>query len=63
GPLGSAVSLVQAQTNARAIAAMKNSIQATNRAVFEVKEGTQRLAIAVQAIQDHINTIMNTQLN
>nr|ADR82179.1 fusion protein [Mumps orthorubulavirus] len=58
-----AVSLVQAQTNARAIAAMKNSIQATNRAVFEVKEGTQQLAIAVQAIQDHINTIMNTQLN
>nr|AOF41479.1 fusion protein [Mumps virus genotype F]AQU43006.1 fusion protein [Mumps virus genotype F] len=58
-----AVSLVQAQTNARAIAAMKNSIQATNRAVFEVKEGTQQLAIAVQAIQDHINTIMNTQLS
>nr|AZM69157.1 fusion protein [Mumps virus genotype G] len=58
-----AVSLVQAQTNARAIAAMKNSIQATNRAVFEVKEGTQQLAIAVQAIQNHINTIMNTQLN
>nr|AHI45027.1 fusion protein [Mumps orthorubulavirus] len=58
-----AVSLVQAQTNARAIAAMKNSIQATNRAVFEVKEGTQQLAIAVQAIQDHINTIMNIQLN
>nr|AAF66648.1 fusion protein [Mumps orthorubulavirus] len=57
-----AVSLVQAQTNARAIAAMKNSIQATNRAVFEVKEGTQQLAIAVQAIQDHINTIMNTPL-
>nr|BBA66887.1 fusion protein [Mumps orthorubulavirus]BCW91691.1 F protein [Mumps orthorubulavirus]BCW91727.1 F protein [Mumps orthorubulavirus] len=58
-----AISLVQAQTNARAIAAMKNSIQATNRAVFEVKEGTQQLAIAVQAIQNHINTIMNTQLN
>lgn len=58
-----AVSLVQAQSNARAIAGLKSAIQSTNKAIFEVKEGTQQLAIAVQAIQDHINTIMNTQLN
>nr|1SVF_A Chain A, PROTEIN (FUSION GLYCOPROTEIN) [Simian virus 5 (strain W3)]1SVF_C Chain C, PROTEIN (FUSION GLYCOPROTEIN) [Simian virus 5 (strain W3)] len=54
-----AVALVKANENAAAILNLKNAIQKTNAAVADVVQATQSLGTAVQAVQDHINSVVS----
>lgn len=54
-----AVALVKANENAAAILNLKSAIQKTNAAVADVVQATQSLGTAVQAVQDHINSVVS----
>ncbi|AFX75108.1 fusion protein [Achimota virus 1] len=57
-----AVALIEAKKNTEQIQALSESIQNTNKAVSSIEKGLSSAAIAVQAIQNQINNVINPAL-
>ncbi|ADI80720.1 fusion protein [Tuhoko virus 2] len=58
-----AVALVEARKNTQMIQSLADSIQDTNAAVQAVNIGLQNSAVAIQAIQNQINNVINPALD